>query len=64
MDGVWDALSVRAVVWRARGDGILGFVEEKIVEEEAKVDAVLLEELLALDVRDLDGVVDRTGLHV
>lgn len=64
MDGVGHAFGMWAVVWRARWRGVLGLVDEEVVEEEAEVDAVLLEKLLALDVRDLDGVIDRTGLHV
>ena len=64
MDGVGDAFGMWAVVWRARGRGVLGLVYEEVVEEEAEVDAILLEKLLALDVRDLNGVVDRAGLYV
>ena len=64
MDGVGHAFGMWAVVWRARWRGVLGLVDEEVVEEEAEVDAVFLEELLALDVRDLDCVVDRTGLYV
>ena len=49
---------------RGRADVVLGLLDEEVVEEEAEVDAVLLEELLALEVRDLDRLVDGAGVDV
>ena len=64
MDGVGSPVCVRAVGWGTRGCIVPRFVDKEIVEEEAEVDAVLLQELLALHMGDLDRVFDRARLDI
>ena len=56
------ALGVCAV--RGRADVVLGLLDEEVVEEEAEVDAVLFEQLAALEASDLDGVFDSARVDV